>query len=381
MKKTLLLSAVALVMAANVMADEDQWVDITPSAYNFAEATEIPTIISASSYGTGVWNLSAGIWEKVKDNYNNGLIILNGNGRDNLDKAKAAMSIVDLGGTCGKVFAYNKGDGTINDALAALGISANLQQNSWCYDHLCWYSDPEKTPEETPIRVSMEINIHSSNADITNGANTGIMKAYINTDQIGVTPTQDDATVAENKCVKRGEFTKRWDEVAKEGLVPESDLDESAENDEGLNEWNPERWLQYEFDCYLPKGDDAVASYGPLFVKMELKGDCSVSTLFIRNIKFYQLPDGDQDYTNPRARVWKYYTVGGSTEGITEVSNSDKQLQLSVNGNEVTCSENANIYTLSGAQVASVHAAQAARLAKGAYIVSANGKSAKVLVK
>lgn len=381
MKKTLLLSLVALAVSANVMADEDDWRDITPAAYNFNQATDIPNIVSAATYGTGQWNLSAGIWQKVKDEYKDGLIVLNGSGRDDLAGTKAAMSILDMGGTCGKVFAYNKSDGDVNADLQKLGISADLKQAGWAYDHLCWYSDPDKTEELTPVRVSMEINIHSSNSRITSNAALGVMKAYINTDQIGVTPVQDDATVAENKVVTLGEFTKRWDEAAKEGRVADSELDETAENEDGQAEWNPERWMLYEFDCFLPEGDADVTSYGPLFVKMELKGDFCGSTLFIRNLKFYHLTDGEQNYDNPRTRVWKYYTVGSSTEGITEVSNSDKDLQLSVNGNEVTVNENANIYTLSGAQVASVSACQAARLAKGAYIVSANGKSAKVLVK
>lgn len=371
----------ALVMAGNVMADESEMRDITPSAYNFATATEIPNIISAETYGTGEWNLSAGIWQKIKDNYNNGLIVLNGSGRGSYEQQKAAMQIVDLGGTCGKVFAYNKCDGDVNTDLAALGITADIPQAAWAYDHLCWYSDPEKTEENTPVRVSMEINIHSSSKRITSDAAKGVFKAYINTDQIGVTPTQDDATVAENKVVTLGEFTKRWDETFKEGSVAESELEETAENDEGLAEWNPERWLTYEFDCYLPEGDDAVASYGPLFIKMELKGDMCGSTLFMRNLKFYHITDADKNFDNPRTRVWKYYTVGGSTEGINTVNASDKELQVSVNGNEITTNEGASIFTASGAKVANVAAAQTVSLGKGLYIVNANGKSAKVVVK
>lgn len=385
MKKNLLFSAVALAVAATAVADETDWVDITPSAYDFANATEIPVIINGAETGAGVWNLGAGVWSKVQQYYNNGLIILNGNGRDNIEAVKNAMSIVDLGGTAGKVFAYTKNDATINEALAEYGVESTIATSTIAaYDHLCWYSDPERTPEETPIRVSMEITFHSEDALMTSGSADGIMKAYINTDQIGVTPTQDDASTAESKKLQRGEFAKRWDEVAKEGRVPEADLDENMENDEGLFEWNPERWLVYEFDCTLPKGDDQVESYGPLFVKMELPGSAGSYTMFIRNIKFYSISENEPDvYDNSRPRVWKYYTVGksASVDNVAADLTAESKLTFTVNGNDVTFSEGADVYTVAGQKVAAAAAGKAVTLGKGIYVANANGKSVKVAVK
>lgn len=382
MKKTLLLSALALVVSANVLADENDWVDITPSAYNFNAATEIPVVINAADYGTAQWNLSAGIWSKIKENYNNGLIVVNGGARNNFTAAKAGMQIVDLGGTCGKVFAFCRNDASVNDDLKAHGVDANLTvYGGGTYDHLCWYSDPELTKEEVPVRVSVEINFHSTDALLTGNGSDAIMKAYINTDQIGQVPN-DDASTAEAKKVLRNEFAKRWDEVAKEGRVNEAELDEAYENDEGNLEWNPERWLVYEFDCYLPKGDADVESYGPLFVKMELPGSGANTTMFVRNFKFYNVSESEEGlYDNARPRVWKYYTVGGSTNGINDVNAADRDFSVSVNGNELTVSDLANVYTVGGSQVATVGAAQSVSLAKGVYVVNANGTSKKVVVK
>lgn len=389
MRKSLLFLASAAI-AVSALADD--LVDITPARFKFTKATELPVIIANT--GSGQWNLSAGFYtEEIAAQNKEGLVIVNGGGRTNIDAVRGGIQLVNLGGTCGQVFAFVRGDKTINEDLTALGIK-NVNLTSYdgsTYDHLCWMggdnmpqSDNGKAGANMAdvhnrIRVSVELNVHSSSALMTEKASEGVMKSYMNTTQIGVTP-EGDNNIAEAKKITLGEFARRYDEVAKEGLVEEGDLDEPASDDDGLMSWNPERWMVYEYDTYLPKTDANGTTYGPLFIKMELPGSGNGSTILIRNVNFYVVPDGAPTADdNARTRRWKYYTLGENQSAAVEGINNN--LSVNVAGNAVTFGGDAQVYSTSGARVASAAAGQAVTLAKGLYIATSNGKSVKVLVK
>ncbi|MDE6303862.1 MAG: hypothetical protein K2M01_03465, partial [Paramuribaculum sp.] len=56
-------------------------------------------------------------------------------------------------------------------------------------------------------------------------------------------------------------------------------------------------------------------------------------------------------------------------------------LNVTVNGNTVSFTENAEVYAVSGAKVAAVAAGESVELAAGFYVAAANGKSVKFAVK
>lgn len=389
MKKSLLFLAAATVAVSAIAQD---LVDITPARYNFTTATKLPNIIANT--GGNEWNLSAGFYTpEIAAQNEDGLLIINGNGKSLLESGmRNGMSLINLGGTCGQVFAFCRADNSVNEALAAAGVkNANLvSYGGQSYDHLCWMGDARQPQSDNGkagadmagvhnrIRISMELNVHSSDAHMTANAAAGVMKAYMNTTQIGVTP-ENDNVIADTKKITLGEFARRWDEVAKEGNVPEGDLDEAESNDEGLMTWNPERWLVYEFDTYLPKTDGDGTSYGPLFIKMELPGSGNGSTIFFRNIKFQVVPDGAPGVEdNARPRVWRYYTLGDAA-GVGNVAAD--AVSYTVNGQSATFANGAQIYSIAGARVAQAAPGQAVSLAKGLYVATSNGKTVKVVIK
>lgn len=390
MKKTLLFLAVSAI-AATAMADD--LVDITPSRYKFTKATALPNIIA--NPGSGVWNLSAGFYtSEIAAKNEGGLLIINGNGRTNLETGmRDGISLVNLGGTCGQVFAFCRADNDVNADLEAAGVKGvNLVSYAGqSYDHLCWMGDAQMPESDNGkagvnmkdvhkrVRVTIEFNVHSSKALMTANASSAVMKAYMNTTQIGVTP-EGDNVIADTKKVTLGEFSRRWDEVAKEGLIEDNQIDEPETDDNSLMSWNPERWMVYEYDTYLPKTDGNGVSYGPLFIKMELPGTGNGSTLFIRDIKFSIVPDGAATADdNARKRRWRYYTLG-ATSGVENVA-ANNNFSVSVNGNDVTFGANADVYSIGGARVANVEAGKTISLSKGLYVATSNGKAVKVVVK
>ena len=361
-------------VTGTMFADEE---DITPKAYIYNDWTT-STFTFDGFYDTA--NPSAPIWTTVDgDNlYNNGLVIAVGGQMTTAyqDIVASAVSIVDLGGTVGKVFAISGAQSNINTALYNLyGVEMDipLASSGMNWFNIDWFSDPNNTPtgDTNVIHVRLTMNMYSN----TFSTATPIDKCYPMDNQNNVQPS--GSNTAENVSVSTVTFCKWWDEGTDDCV--EGDYEE---DDDGGYIWNPERWLVYEFDCTMPASDDDGTAYIPFRIKTEMLADpLLTSTLFVKDVEITYESGGTLNYTTTRNRTWEYYTLSPAASGITSVTSDGTQNLYRVNGNEVSFTDGAQIYTTSGALVGTAAAGESTTLGKGFYVANVGGKGVKFVVK
>lgn len=390
MKKILLLAA-APTMAATAMAEvfpaasEIDGTDLTPAGFKFnTYENEFIGLVP----GAGAdWNPSA-YW--IRDNYiaqgkeiGDGVIFTIGptytGNAENTAKLQEGMKIIDLGGTTGKVLAINFAGSTFPDAYKkATGADLEIGEAPVAYPILFWVFDPKVVGHyagsDTPnMRIRFEMSLYHNNQSTTGEW----WKCYSTDDANNV---RDDNT-APDILVDPAEFAYRWCE--KDPSDPNDDSLWNEGENAGNGEWNPTRWLVYEFDFNLPAlpdPEEADQNWGySLRLKNEIPGgNKGEFTVLLRNVQAYAPNDANRElFVNKRSRTWNTYTVG-TPAGLNSVVANGAKFTYSVNGGVATFSAPAQVYTLTGALVAE---GTSVNLSKGVYVAKSGATAVKVLVK
>ena len=402
MRNFLLLAAASLV-AANASAGVT---DVTPKAYNFDSGLELPFLdaYSNAEWGNLNWNPAAFFVTKNPEQYKDGLILMIGpNVHANWDSFINGTKIVDLGGEVGKVLCFGGTNSNAQDALKARGVEVALPsyESNPGYIIPFWHADPEfdnsKAGDvERPCRVQIVLNIFENAYLDGNNEPVGThFQPYI---QMGGNWQPQDDNLAPDRAVMSNEFCYNWGEAESENHridFANANADDLAlwnvEEGDGEFEdnlacpmtgyvWNPNRWMVLEWD--VPFGEyseNRDQDDCPLKIKMEMPA-LNGATVFIKSVKFL-LKDEEEEAipATTRRRTWKYMDV--ATANVAEVIADAQALNVTVNGNTVSFTENAEVYADSGAKVAAVAAGESVELAAGFYVAAANGKSVKFAVK
>lgn len=394
MKKILLLAAAAT-MAASAMAEvfpaasEIDGTDLTPAGFKFN--TYDKEFIGLVPGAGADWNPGA-YW--VRDNYiaegkevGDGVIFTIGptytSNEENTAKLQSGMKIVDLGGTTGKVLAINFAGSKFPEAYKkATGADLEIGECPVAYPILFWVFDPEVighyAGSETPnMRVRFEMSLFAN----TQSATGEWWKCYATDDANNVRPQGSDDNTAPDILVSPAEFAYRW--CDKDETSPEDDSVWDDGENGGNGEWNPNRWLVYEWDMNLPAlpdPEDADQNWGySLRLKNEIPGgNKGEFTVLLRNVQVYAPNDEDRElFVQKRSRTWNNYTVG-TPAGLNSVVADADNFTYSVNGGVATFSAPAKVYTLTGALVAE---GTSVSLSQGVYVAKAGAKAVKLLVK
>lgn len=394
MKKILLLAAAATMTATALAevfpaASEIAGTDLTPAGFKFnTYDKEFVGVVPGTG---GDWNPSA-YW--VRDNYikegkevGDGVVFAIGptytGNEENVAKLQQGMKIVDLGGTAGKVLAINFAGSQFPDAYKkATGADLEIGECPIAYPILFWVFDPEVVGRhagaaDANLRVRFEMNLFH-NTQSTTGE---WWKCYATDDANNVRPQGSEDNAAPDILVNPAEFAYRWCE--KDDSDPNDDSVWDEGDNGGKGEWNPTRWLVYEWDINLPAlpdPEEADQNWGySLRLKNEIPGgNKGEFTILLRNVQVYAPDDTDRDRViQSRLRTWNNYTVG-TPAGVESVVVNGETLTYSVNGGVATFSLPAKVYNLAGVLVAE---GTSVNLSKGVYVAKAGAKAVKVLVK
>lgn len=364
--------------------------DLTPAGYKFnSYDKEFIGFVCSSQMN---WNMNV---LYVRDNFivpgtsmGDGHVIaggplFNGN-QEQVDNLNTAAKIVDFGGTTGKVLAINYGQSGFAEKYKELtGADLEIGSVPGNYSLFFWHLDPQTVlpfagdDKNMPVRVRIEWNVFHT----TQSSSNPFVKVYANDDSNNVRPMGMDDNMAPDIEVKPAEFAYRWCE--KDETTPDDDA-VWDDGDNGANgEWNPNRWMVYEWDIdFAAAGEENPWEYAPR-LKMEVPGANmgeGGATLLIRSINVYAPDDTERTRIyKQRPRTWNFYTTGAPAEGgVEEIAIKGTELTYSVAGSTVTFSAPAKVYTLAGALVAE---GTTATLAQGIYVAQAGGKAVKFIVK
>ncbi|MCM1067809.1 MAG: hypothetical protein NC418_09590 [Muribaculaceae bacterium] len=362
MKKFLLLASAAVLGTSAMMAEE---IDITPKAYHFNTATQLP-LSTWTFHGA---NIAAPCFATADAGnlYNDGLLVVGGGQYNNeaqpyFANATAGMQLVDLGGEVGQVFAWVHEGGAekVKAALkAATGYDYAIDKEitgaiNW--GNMNFFTDPKNTPtrDKGMIRVRITYNVFAP----AYSANNIINKVYSVTDQGGVRPAQQDAEA--NTPFQLGDC-----------FVEDPMTEEMA--------WDATKWCVYEWDtdCAEPAGETV---YDPLRLKFEFAAQPGCA-LFIKDIELMLIEGQEAPRQGNGERLRSFVTLNPgepNAAGIESAVVDNDAFTVSVNGSTVTFSAPAEVFTMTGAKVA---AGTELDLAAGLYVARVGAKAVKFIVK
>lgn len=312
--------------------------DVTPSGYKWAETGTIPTISSVYVKGSNPSVPAFTTWNGESE-YNNGLVGIDGANNDNFNPSSiiAGMSIVDLGGEVGKVFALRGAacNNVETDVKAATGREVTIPQmtaaTTW-FD-INFFTDPDNTPTSSQsgtdlatdcyIHVKLVFNLYTddqTSTQETDGEGANITGILASSNQNGLKPT--GGVTGGN--IYAYNFFKTETEGEYAGLP--------AYDEAGNAEWDPTRWMVYEFDTWCPKADADGTTYAPLRVKLSCNGwaNFSTETLFIKELTFTKCSGTPTlDCYTTASKTYETLAPGETTdiktlESATETANSPK---------------------------------------------------------
>ena len=377
MKQSLLLLSAAFVAFSGFAADE---IDVTRAGYYFYKTGEMCAEAGGGYHGANIQispdnqQFGANIFYNYGFDkmYKDGLLVIGGGQYHNdangyYKNCKAGLQVVDLGGEVGPCLAFVVGDNkVVNEAVKDAsgrdcGITAATTGGlNWF--NFNFFTDPDKTPiaSDGAIRVRVVCNVFSPAYGTHNIVNT----VHFKTQENGMKNANGYGAITANEFFKKE-------------VDPEDE-------DNTINVYDPTKWLVYEFVDMCPdKDEDKETGYSPMRIVFNLPGSLAAgTTLFIREISFWQVPDKAVDEDHPfeaAPETHEYITLnmGAPTTGISEVV-AEETATVSVNGNTAVFNAPAVVYNLTGAQVAT---GTEATLAKGIYVARIGEKAVKFAVK
>lgn len=381
MKKLLLLASAALIGCGAMVAEE---IDITPKNYHFNEATKLP-IFNHGVHGANIQgitsdkDITAPIWENIKgaEQYDNGLLVIGGGQYWNhangyYYNVVNGLQLVDLGGEVGKVLAWVGADMDINDVLKkATGIDYNI--TAQCTGGLNWgnlnfFTDPKNTPT----------------------ASQGFIRTTI-TYQV-VSPVNNGSVAATN-AVSNVQFKTNENGMTAWGNTPwNAPQNFGYDEDEEEDVYDPTCWIEYTIEGKCPDTETdpdtnqpVGNNYFPMRAVLNFPGDIAGNmAFFIKDISFTLVTEGEPEHATGSGGgaaliVKKTYNMGTPT-ALDDIT-VGKDFTLSVNGNTVTFSANAEVFSISGAKVANATATKGVTLSSGIYVARVGAKARKFVVK
>lgn len=394
MKKFLLLTAAALT-ASTAMAE---LTDVTPKAYNFESDLEIPFFNPYEFDATiAAWNPPYYFITQHPEYYKDGFVMVIGpeikNGK--YDTFIKGTKVIDMGGEIGKVLCLGGFESNAQAALKQRGIDIELPRYDSTPGYLIpfWHADPNVNDGmangvENACRVRIVLNIFHNTPSSTDSR----FQPYLQTGSngtLGDNESLDRFVYPTDFCYNWGEAESDnhqidWSTATADDLAlystQEGDIEDFAELGQGESGyvWNPNRWMVYEYDTPFMDGDGEESEV-PVKIKMELPG-LNNCTIFIKSIQFL-MKDENEDLIpeKTRRKTWKYMNAG--TTSIADIMNDVNTFGVNVNGNDVIIEENASIYAVTGACVATVTSGQKVTLPTGFYVAVAGRKSVKFSVK
>ncbi len=269
-KQFFALSALLATMSAYAVKDASECENLTP----YWDFTQAETALKASHGAeAGIYNLNGGggnfyTNKKSSLDFSNGYLAVNGTQptqNANLDNLNKSFQLVDLQGTCGKVWVFNFSQSQLQSKLEDLGFNYELQSGtlgngaSGNMYNLYFIPAPMVYENSKKLRCRVELNIyHATNDD------TSTLHIYAEKDE-------KNAVDASNTPIATGVW----------GTVAESAIKASQfRNEEG--EWDPTKWMVYDFP--ITEGTPATHPHIKFQVYDRGKQDHAV---LIRSIKFY----------------------------------------------------------------------------------------------
>lgn len=349
MKKLLLFGALGLLFVGNIFAGGR---DVTPKNYHFYEANKMPM----SNVHVAASNFSAGAFESINgaEQYDNGLIAFTYNSFSmSPGIINSGLQLVNLGGEVGQVLCFAGYESTINEALkSATGYDYNIKtaNNYGGWYNLNFFTTPTDTPSTGIIRVKITCNIWHENYDTDKDIISGVC-AYNN--DIASLPDGDD--------------------ISGSGISAGACFSATTS---GAMEYDASKWLTYEWDVPSP----AVAN-APMFIKVSLSSKLKDSAIFIRDISLTHHSDINSVHQNAGERIISYRTLrpGNPQSSVEYIDNN--QTPYTIDGNAITFSTPAAIYSITGQLIARASAGKATRLARGIYIATIASKAIKFIIK
>ena len=366
MKKLLLFGAVALT-TFGAMAQTD----ITPKNYHFNTATAEAFCHDWYHPGANFVSSSTGIWEEftpLSQHYNDGLIVIASAGQSQVhfDSYSQGVSLVDLGGEVGQVFAFI-GSGlnpTTKENVKTILQKYYLpdtdltdvptQGNDGVQGYtLNFFSDPANTPVRATgyVRVKIVMNVFTVDYDadqnafsqiyfVDNQGNNEVKTDLLSKDAGG--KGVNDANVKENANVHPDMFTAYEDFMGFE--VP------STNEYDGNLKWDPTKWMVYEFDVNCTEPDANGKKTTPFRLKWQAPGGGVTGKMayFIKDISFTQY-DGLPELAGQRKISWETYAPGkaGITDAVATPAGKDNRI-FNLQGIEVQNTDVPGIYIQNG---------------------------------
>lgn len=349
MKKLLLFGALILLFVGNVFAGGK---DVTPKNYHFYEADRLPisnTHVAASNFSEGAFESINGA-----EQFDNGLIAFTYNSISmSPGIINSGLQLVNLGGEVGQVLCFAGYESSVNEALkSATGYDYNIKtaNNYGGWFNMNFFTPPTDTPTTGIIRVKITCNIWHNNYDADKSIISSIC-AYNNA--VESLPVGDD--------------------ISDSGI--NADVCYSA-TQSGAMVYDPSKWLTYEWDVPTPD-----VANTPMFIKVSLSSKVKDSAIFIRDISLTHHADLNSVRHDVGERIISYRTLrpGNPQSGVEYIDNN--QTPYTIDGNAITFSTPAAIYSITGQLIARATAGKAIRLARGIYIATIASKAIKFIIK
>ena len=246
-----------------------------------------------------------------------GNLVLSGPFANQREKAGAAFSIYDFGGEIGEVMVFNGANSKFGEALqSTFGLSAapeipsfnlgtsNLQM-FWLYDKITM-NDVENggIPEEgKTVRVRVELNCYNANM----GTEATAFMSMSRVDE-----QANEAAI--NTPVAYNEFVKREGDKA----------DSGSYDDTKTTEWNPYRWMVYEFDMPYNRIHGFV-KFVHAAADATTKG-YNDGAMLIRSLEFHYLTEADEEIPSGTARkTWKTYASAAPAAAVKAASEPSEE--------------------------------------------------------
>ncbi|MCH5234543.1 MAG: hypothetical protein J1E16_04555 [Muribaculaceae bacterium] len=264
--------------------------DITPANYKFQEGGILP--IHPQGYiGTGNANVPAGAWNSVKDYWDDGLMVVSSAGlnQNQHDGFVNSWNYIDFGGQVGRVACYINNTSKVKADLANLNKTKgeaywdDLNQNTEAFGGgaLNFYLDPEKTPTEGYIHAKLVFNVNDLDESAKDNQNNVVGNVIIQ--NFGVI---DDKNLGKIKY-NNSEITINPLAGTKVNVLK----NEFTTN----GEWDPTKWMTYEFDFKLDSNTTNYIGNLPVRIKLSFQGNQSNNStaIFFKEISFTNVTDGE----------------------------------------------------------------------------------------
>lgn len=259
------------------------------------------------------------------------------------------IHLLDLGETCGKVWALNFYNTGIKKELdekygTQCPEGGFVPMEGWESKYNLWFiPDWQEMVKEAVntvkiFRVRMEVNLFDND-----GSEDMQLKAW-GVNDVGQY-SEGDVEYAISHPLKASEF-----------------VDEN-------NNWDPTRWRAYEFDMELQLAPGVISEWrkAPV-IKVDLAG-CTKGTLLIRNIYIWKVDDSHAvSIATRKNEKWSTYAVKKNSSAIESITADSAAPLVTVSGNRATFTHDVEIFDMFGRKTADCKAMTNIELAAGLYV-------------